>query len=172
MYRPTSHFLSHGPAGNEDDGFPSSRSSGEYRLAVIGNSDFSTSRAFESEESIQQVSVSVGFPTIESITDIIENDPQLKRRRVTFAIDDHNDSDDPKEVQMREELHDLLDAQQSGTAFILGHSHVKAKRGSSVFKRLAINFAYNFLRRNCRGPDVVLKVPPASLLEVGMVYVV
>nr|GEW13134.1 potassium transporter 2-like isoform X1 [Tanacetum cinerariifolium] len=93
--------------------------------------------------------------------------------QVTFAIDDHNESDiDPKELQMREELHDLSDAQQSGTAFILGHSHVKAKQGSGVGKRLAINFAYNFLRRNCRGPDVVLKVPPASLLEVGMVYVV
>ncbi|XP_071732725.1 potassium transporter 2-like [Rutidosis leptorrhynchoides] len=158
--------------GYEDDGLPSSRSSGEYRLAVIGNSNF-TQRPFESDESMQQVSVSVGFPTIESITDITENDLQLKRRRVTFAIDDdQNDSVNPNDVQMREELHDLLDAQQSGTAFLLGHSHVKAKQGSSVFKRLAINFAYNFLRRNCRGPDVVLKVPPASLLEVGMVYVV
>ncbi|GKA33257.1 potassium transporter 2-like protein isoform X1 [Tanacetum coccineum] len=159
--------------GYEDELVPSSRSSGEYRLAVIGNSDFSATRAFESEESMQQISVSVGFPTIESITDIVEMGPHLKRRQVTFAIDDHNESDiDPKELQMREELHDLLDAQQSGTAFILGHSHVKAKQGSGVGKRLAINFAYNFLRRNCRGPDVVLKVPPASLLEVGMVYVV
>ncbi|XP_071742030.1 potassium transporter 2-like isoform X2 [Rutidosis leptorrhynchoides] len=141
--------------GNEDDD----------RLAVIGHSDLATSRPFKSEESIQQVSVSVGFPTI-------ENDPQLRKRRVTFAIDDdQNDSDDPKDEQMRE-LHDLLDAQESGTAFILGHSHVKAKQGSSVFKRLAIDLAYNFLRRNCRGPDVVLKVPPSSLLEVGMVYVV
>lgn len=159
--------------GHEDELVPSSRSSGEYRLAVIGNSDFSATRAFESEESMQQISVSVGFPTIESITDIVEMGPQFKRRQVTFAVDDHSESDiDPKEVQMREELHDLLDAQQSGTAFILGHSHVKAKQGSGVGKRLAINFAYNFLRRNCRGPDVVLKVPPASLLEVGMVYIV
>lgn len=159
--------------GDEDELVPSSRSSGEYRLAVIGTSDFSATRAFESEESMQQISVSVGFPTIESITDIVKMGPQFQRRQVTFAIDDHNESDiDPNEVQMREELHDLLDAQQSGTAFILGHSHVKAKQGSGVGKRLAINFAYNFLRRNCRGPDVVLKVPPASLLEVGMVYIV
>ncbi|KAK1409285.1 hypothetical protein QVD17_35811 [Tagetes erecta] len=33
------------------------------------------------------------------------------------------------------------------------------------------NFGYSFLRRSCRSPDVVLKIPPASLLEVGMVYV-
>ncbi|XP_076893514.1 potassium transporter 2-like isoform X2 [Bidens hawaiensis] len=158
-------------AGNEEDGFRSTRSSGEYRLTVIGNSDFST-RDFNPDESIQQLSVSVGLPTAESITDIVEMDLQTKTRRVTFAVDDNNDTEEPKDRQMREELQDLLDAQQSGTAFILGHSHVKSKQGSSVFKRLAINFAYNFLRRNCRGPDVVLKVPPASLLEVGMVYVV
>ena len=95
-------------------------------------------------------------------------------RRVRFAIDDDSESDvqTDMEVQLRDELEDLLAAQEAGTAFILGHSHVRAKQGSSVLKRLAINFGYNFLRRNCRGPDVALKVPPVSSLEVGMVYVV
>ncbi|KAI3731190.1 hypothetical protein L1987_62374 [Smallanthus sonchifolius] len=158
--------------GNEDDGFQSTRSSGEYRLAVIGNSDFSTARAFESEESLQQISVSGSFQTVESVADIIDVEMNPPRRQVRFAVDDHNDSDEPEDMQMREELQDLLDGQQSGTAFILGHSHVKAKQGSSIWKRLAVNVGYNFLRRNCRGPDVVLKVPPVSLLEVGMVYVV
>nr|GFD09586.1 potassium transporter 2-like isoform X1 [Tanacetum cinerariifolium] len=101
----TGLLISSDMTGYEDELVPSSRSSGEYRLAVIGNSDFSATRAFESEESMQQISVSVGFPTIESITDIVEMGPQLKRRQVTFAIDDHNESDiDPKELQMREEL--------------------------------------------------------------------
>ncbi|MFS7992639.1 putative potassium transporter [Helianthus anomalus] len=95
---------------------------------------------------------------------------QMIRRRVTFSVDVHNDSEEPTDHrQMKEELQDLLDALQSGTAFILGHSHVERSLG---LKRLAINFAYHFLRRNCRGPDVVLKVARASLLEVGMVYVV
>ena len=115
-----------------------------------------------------QVSVSFGFQTVESIGDIVEMSAP-KERRVRFSIDE---PENPVDAQMREELEDLLAAQQSGTAFILGHSHVKAKQGSSVWKRLAINYGYNFLRRNCRGPDVALKVPPASLLEVGMVYVV
>lgn len=143
----------------------SDRSSGEHRLAVIGN--------FDVDENMQQESVSLGFQTVESIGDIIEMSSP-KERRVRFTVDDNDESENSSspDVQMRRELEDLLAAQQSGTAFILGHSHVKAKQGSSVFKRLAINFGYNFLRRNCRGPDVVLKVPPASLLEVGMVYVV
>ncbi|RZB42216.1 Potassium transporter 2 [Glycine soja] len=51
-----------------------------------------------------------------------------------------------------------------------GHSHVRAKQGSSVLKKLALNYGYNFLRRNCKGLDVALKVPLVSLSEVGMVY--
>jgi KUP system potassium uptake protein len=70
-----------------------------------------------------------------------------------------------------EELQELCEAREAGTAFILGHSHVQTKPGSSLLKKLAVGVGYNFLRRNCRGPDVVLRVPPASLLEVGMVYV-
>ncbi|KAJ0724866.1 putative potassium transporter [Helianthus annuus] len=148
------------------------RSSGEYRRALIGNSDFASARSFEPDESMQHFSVSVGFPTAESLSDIVEMDPQMIRRRVTFSVDDHNDSEEPTDHrQMKEELTDLLDAQQSGTACLHSYS-VRMWKEASVLKRLAINFAYHFLRRNCRGPDVVLKVPRASLLEVGKVYVV
>ena len=82
--------------------------------------------------------------------------PRAAKKRVRFLV---------------EELQELCEAREAGTAFIMGHSHVKAKPGSSLIRRLAIGYGYNFLRRNCRGPDVVLRVPPASLLEVGMVYV-
>lgn len=157
---------------NEDDCSRSGASSGECRLTVIGTLDLSCAPAFEVEETMQPASVSVGFPTVESVTDVIEM--QAVERRVRFAIDDESevDSRDVMDCQLQGELEDLYTAQQAGTAFVLGHSHVKAKQGSSVLKRLAINYGYNFLRRNCRGADVSLKVPPASLLEVGMVYIV
>ena len=161
----------------EDDGSRSVASSGECRLTVIGNVAFSGTPAYEMEESSQPASVSLGFPTVESITDVIEMEPiSGTKRRVRFAIDDESETEigtrSDTDMQLQEELEELLAAQQSGTAFILGHSHVRAKQGSSLVKRLAINVGYNFLRRNCRGADVALKVPPASLLEVGMVYIV
>ncbi|KAI7991291.1 putative potassium transporter 9 [Camellia lanceoleosa] len=146
-------------------------SSSECRLAVIGTVSLSGMPAFEIEESVQPES---GFPTVASMTDVIEMEPLgVVERRVRFAIDNNSEyARSELNTQLQKVLQDLLEAQQSGTAFILGHSHVKAKQGSSIMKRLAINFGYNFLRRNCRGPDVALKVPPVSLLEVGMVYVV
>lgn len=153
---------------NEDDGSRSGASSNECRLEVIGTVTFSGPPAFEIEDSVEPASVSVGFQTVESMTDIIEMEPV--ERRVRFAVG--NETETETRSEMEDELHDLYEAQQAGIAFILGHSHVRAKQGSSVMKRLAIDLGYNFLRRNCRGADVSLKVPPASLLEVGMVYVV
>lgn len=158
----------------EDDVSRSNESS-ECRLAVIGNIPFSRTPAYEIEESLQPESVSGRFTTVESLTDVIEMEPVgVVERRVRFAIDNESETHSQRDMdlQLQEELEDLLAAQEAGTAFILGHSHVQAKQGSSLLKRLAINFGYNFLRRNCRGPDVALKVPPVSLLEVGMVYVV
>lgn len=157
---------------NEEGGSQSS----DCRLAVIGM----MAPDFDIEESMQPESVSVSFPTVHSVSDVIEmENVGVVERRVRFAVDESKfDSDSEFEAafaadaQLQEELQELYEAQQAGTAFILGHSHVKAKQGSSILKRLAINYGYNFLRRNCRGADVALKVPPVSLLEVGMVYVV
>ncbi|XP_030465657.1 potassium transporter 2-like isoform X1 [Syzygium oleosum] len=159
------------------DDCPSSSGSvsSECRWAVIGKVSITGAPAYDLGESPGPASVSLGIPSIESSADVIEMEPVVVvKKNVRFALDDVSESDSRTEIekQMREELGDLLAAQQSGTAFILGQSHVRAKQGSSVLKRLAINFGYNFLRRNCRGQDVALKVPPASLLEVGMVYVV
>ncbi|XP_058110596.1 potassium transporter 2 [Magnolia sinica] len=149
------------------DGSQSGESVDEGALTVIGTA-FLDPPAYDIDENAQPASVSIGFQTVESIGDMIEMEPVSTQRRVRFMLDENVEVDS----RIREELEELWEAQNAGTAFILGHSHVKAKQGSSILKRLAINFGYNFLRRNCRGPEVALKVPPVSLLEVGMVYVV
>ncbi|XP_062187442.1 probable potassium transporter 9 [Phragmites australis] len=95
--------------------------------------------------------------------------PAIKKH-VRFAVECRPRSPGVDE-RVLEELRELCEAREAGTAFILGHSHVQTKPGSSLLKKLAVGVGYNFMRRNCRGPDVALRVPPASLLEVGMVYV-
>ncbi|GMN23674.1 hypothetical protein TIFTF001_000210 [Ficus carica] len=72
----------------------------------------------------------------------------------------------------KDESLQILKAKESGVAYILGHSYAKSKKSSSIFKKMAIDVVYTFLSKNCRGPDVALNVPHASLLEVGMVYYV
>ncbi|XVE92454.1 hypothetical protein REPUB_Repub01dG0098800 [Reevesia pubescens] len=97
----------------------------------------------------------------------IRSPPVIKpRKRVRFIV-----PESPQiESGAREELHELMEAREAGIAYILGHSYVKAKQGSSLIKKLVINFGYEFLRRNSRPPTYELSVPHASTLEVGMIY--
>uniref|UniRef100_A0A5B6YFR3 Potassium transporter n=1 Tax=Davidia involucrata TaxID=16924 RepID=A0A5B6YFR3_DAVIN len=88
------------------------------------------------------------------------------RKRVRFVT-----PESPKiDTGAQEELRELMEAREAGVAYILGHSYVKAKQGSSLLKKFVINFGYDFLRRNCRAPAYALSVPHVSTLEVGMVY--
>ncbi|XP_061959619.1 potassium transporter 1 [Populus nigra] len=75
-------------------------------------------------------------------------------------------------TQLNHESLQILKAKESGVAYILGHSHAKAKKSSSIIKKIAINVVYTFLSKNSREPDVILNVPHTSLLEVGMIYYV
>ncbi|KAI3452758.1 hypothetical protein Pfo_009421 [Paulownia fortunei] len=97
----------------------------------------------------------------------IRSPPAIKtRKRVRFVI-----PESPKiDKGAREELRELMEAREAGIAYILGHSYIRAKQGSSLIKKMVINFGYDFLRRNCRAPTYALSVPHASTLEVGMVY--
>ena len=90
------------------------------------------------------------------------------KKRVRFVLPESSRIDRSAE----EELTELTEAREAGMAFIMGHSYVRAKAGSSVVKKMAINFGYDFLRRNSRGLCYGLSTPHASTLEVGMVYIV
>jgi KUP system potassium uptake protein len=91
------------------------------------------------------------------------------KKRVRFVLP----AASPKpNAGVQEELQELSDAREAGMAFILGHSHVKAKSGSNFFRRFVINVCYNFMGRNSRGPNYAVTVPHASTLEVGMMYYV
>lgn len=71
-----------------------------------------------------------------------------------------------------EESLEILKSKDCGVAYILGHSHAKAKESSSILKKFAIDVLYAFLSKNCRGSNVNINinVPHSSLLEVGMTY--
>uniref|UniRef100_M4E3Y7 Potassium transporter n=4 Tax=Brassica campestris TaxID=3711 RepID=M4E3Y7_BRACM len=101
------------------------------------------------------------------VTEAQAPSPRVKKR-VRFVLPESSRIDRSAE----EELTELTEAREAGMAFIMGHSYVRAKSGSSVMKKMAINFGYDFLRRNSRGPCYGLSTPHASTLEVGMVYIV
>ncbi|TQD86074.1 hypothetical protein C1H46_028348 [Malus baccata] len=89
-----------------------------------------------------------------------------RRKKVRFIV-----PESPKiNTGVREELRDLTEAREAGIAYILGNTYMKAKKGSSLMRRFAIDYGYEFLRRNSRTSSYAFSVPHASTLEVGMIY--
>lgn len=68
------------------------------------------------------------------------------------------------------ELKFLKDAKDAGIVYLLGHSDVKASSNSPLMKQFIVDYAYQFLRRNCRSGRDALIVPQQKMLEVGMIY--
>lgn len=69
-----------------------------------------------------------------------------------------------KEIEMVER------AMSEGVVHLLGENDVVASKGGSVWKRVLVDYAYNYLKRNLRQSDKVLDVPHKRLLKVGMTY--
>ncbi|XP_010658543.1 potassium transporter 3 [Vitis vinifera] len=91
-----------------------------------------------------------------------------RRRHVRYQLLDKN----YKHPHVKEELLELVEAKHAEVAYVIGHSYIKARRNSSFLKKLAVDVAYSFLRRNCRSPGVALHIPHISLIMAGMNYYV
>lgn len=132
----------------------------EENLTVVGS--FSSTRGVKiSEDDLMDSSEIVEMSELQKA-----NSLEKPRKRVRFVVPETLEINH----QAQEELQDLMEARESGMAFILGHSYVRAKSGSSWMKKIVINYGYDFLRRNSRGATYAISVPHASTLEVGMVY--
>ncbi|RZC79740.1 hypothetical protein C5167_042317 [Papaver somniferum] len=132
------------------------------RMTVVGTSSTHTEGIQFCEDNGEPTRAST--PSPRELREI-QSPVVVPRKRVRFLLPESPHMD----ASAREELNELMEAREAGMAFILGHSHVKAKRGSGLMKRLVINVGYDFLRRNSRGPTYALNIPHASTLEVGMI---
>ncbi|XVE98986.1 hypothetical protein REPUB_Repub03eG0157000 [Reevesia pubescens] len=68
------------------------------------------------------------------------------------------------------EVRELMEAKESGVAYMMATTHIRANAASSFVKKFVINIIYGFLRRNSRPPAVALGIPHTSLVEIGMLY--
>ncbi|RWW20528.1 hypothetical protein GW17_00015348 [Ensete ventricosum] len=144
-------------AGHEQNGYVEATEDGDEKMMVV-----SAGFRFHEERAVEPVEAPGP-----SDSKAMHSSPIPPKKRVRFVL--------PRSPKLekgttREELQELMEAREAGMAFILGHSYMRAKSGSSLIKRLVINFGYEFLRRNCRGPMYAVSIPHASTLEVGMIY--
>lgn len=135
------------------------------KMTVVGTSSSHTEGIRMSEDNTNNIGSAAGTSELREIQSppVVTTKP---KKRVRFIV-----PESPKiDMEASEELEELMEAREGGIAYILGHSYVKAKQGSSLVKKLVINYGYEFLRRNSRASTHTLSIPHASTLEVGMIY--
>ncbi|CAH2078489.1 unnamed protein product [Thlaspi arvense] len=76
------------------------------------------------------------------------------------------------EEEEEDELEFLKTCKESGVVHIMGNTVVKARNGSWLPKKIAIDYIYAFLAKICRENSVILHVPHETLLNVGQVFYV
>ncbi|KAL2924231.1 Potassium transporter 7 [Bienertia sinuspersici] len=145
------------------------RTSDKFGTRLVA-SDISISQTDEGSKSIHrrsssQLGKSSAVHSLHSSYEL-EESPKFSQRRTRYKLPGDEYLDD----ELKEELIELLEAKEAGVAYVVGHSYIKARRNSSKLKRFMINYAYSFLRKNCRSSAVDLHIPHISLIEVGVVY--
>ncbi|KAM7252343.1 hypothetical protein ACFE04_024226 [Oxalis oulophora] len=71
---------------------------------------------------------------------------------------------------VEEEIEFIQKQMDNGVVYLLGEVDVAAAPNSSLFKRVVVNHAYGFLRKNFRQMEKVIKIPTSKLIKVGMTY--
>uniref|UniRef100_A0A1J3K9X2 Potassium transporter n=1 Tax=Noccaea caerulescens TaxID=107243 RepID=A0A1J3K9X2_NOCCA len=76
------------------------------------------------------------------------------------------------EEEEEDELEFLRTCKDAGVVHIMGNTVVKARSGSWLPKKIAIDYIYAFLAKICRENSIILHVPHETLLNVGQVFYV
>ncbi|XP_031272745.1 potassium transporter 3 isoform X2 [Pistacia vera] len=161
----------------EAEGFENPDGSVDGWLAVVRTSEKFGKRLATSElDNREESSSSSGPPFIGSSS----RSPALQKLKSLYEWESSPSFRPPvqlklvdtkfKDMRVKEELLELIEAKYVGMSYIIGHSRIKAKWNASFLKRFVINVAYSFLRKNCRSSAVVLNIPHICLIEVGMNY--
>ncbi|KAK9115120.1 hypothetical protein Syun_021917 [Stephania yunnanensis] len=135
-------------------------SSSEGSITIIGDPTVEQHALIPLEE----INMSVVVPSSSSPHEDHRSKPV--RRKVKFSLSPEKPI---MQESVRDELQELVNARESGTAYFLGQSHLCVREGPNFLKKLLI-MTYVFLDKNCREPPVALNIPHAALVEVGMVY--
>ncbi|KAL4642905.1 hypothetical protein ACB092_02G053100 [Castanea dentata] len=84
---------------------------------------------------------------------------------------DNNEVEKVDEEMVQREVGIVDDALKFGdVVYLMGENEMMASKGSSFLKKLAINYAYNWLKRCVRQAYEVFMIPRNRLPKVGMTY--
>ncbi|XP_059295298.1 potassium transporter 5-like [Lycium ferocissimum] len=85
-----------------------------------------------------------------------------------FSIQANGDDQGEAASLIEKDVELLERASNTGVVHLVGEQDIVAGKESGVAKRVVINYAYNFLKRNLRQSNKVFDIPTKRMLKVGM----
>ncbi|XP_059657179.1 potassium transporter 11-like [Cornus florida] len=104
--------------------------------------------------------------TISTIDTIVPCKSPIQANNTVSSLEQGSSHTDVDEMEF------LTNCRDAGVVHILGNTVVRARRDSSIYKKIAVDYIYAFLRKICRDNSVIFNVPHESLLNVGQVFYV
>ncbi|KAK4781407.1 hypothetical protein SAY86_015509 [Trapa natans] len=74
------------------------------------------------------------------------------------------------QAHIRDKVDVLEKARLDRVVHLIGETEVVAEKGAGIWKRVLIEYAYNFLKKNVRQNYMILDIPHERMLKIGMTY--
>ncbi|XP_009353493.2 potassium transporter 5-like [Pyrus x bretschneideri] len=100
---------------------------------------------------------------VENLKDFIRNQQMLAEDQA--ATDSQN-----TRATADEEIEFVQEAMDKSIVYLMGETQVVAGEKSSWFKKIVVNYVYDFLKKNFRQADSLMAIPKTRLVRVGMTY--
>lgn len=63
-----------------------------------------------------------------------------------------------------DEIH-LIQREEDGVVHMLGETNVVTEPNADVLKKIIVDYAYNFMRKNFRQPEKITRVPHNNFMD-------
>lgn len=112
----------------------------------------------------------------EFINQVVESIKDYLKSRETYSFSNQDtrcasrNTVAESNYSVHDELQQLELAKNTGVVYVLGKTTLRTNKSTGPFEGLLIDKLYRFLQNNCRSTMSTYNIPPAQLLQVGMVH--